>query len=369
LQVAVNSALRQTVTDIEVFIVLDGPTAETREAAIRLQDTDGRVRLFDNPKGERHGELHRHRALSHASGDIVCYLSDDDVWLPDHVANALAMLSEADFAHSLPTWVTTEGSLGVWTVDLSSDFYRALLLGGTNRIPLTTAAHTLDLYHRLPHGWRTTPEGTPTDLYMWQQILETDDVIAVSGTVPTALSFPAPDRRHMSQDERLAEMQLWETRAQRPSGPLELESNVLDIVVRDRACLSAAQQVETARYEAILAEGKGNDLKAAKDIAELRHAIDELADERTELHNQIEATRAERDQLIEGRADERTEHIGEIEAARVERDQLIEARSRAERQLRAVRASATWRLRSALVGVPGIGAAYRRVARRIAGRS
>ena len=78
LRYSVASALRQTVRDLEIFIVGDGVPDATREIVAELQH-DPRVRFFDNPKGPRHGELHRHAALRQASGEIVCYLSDDDL--------------------------------------------------------------------------------------------------------------------------------------------------------------------------------------------------------------------------------------------------------------------------------------------------
>lgn len=339
LQVAVNSALRQTVSDIEVFIVLDGPTPATREAAIALQNSDERVRVFDNPKGARNGELHRHQALRDARGQIVCYLSDDDLWLPGHVANALDMLSEADFAHSLPTWVMPEGGFGVAAVDLASDFYRALLLGGSNRIPLTTAAHTLTLYHRLPHGWRTTPEGTATDLYMWQQILGTENVVSVSGSAPTTLGFPSPQRHDMTQGERLLELQEWDERLRSPHGRAAFEVEVFDVVTRDRANSHASRRKDLDRFDASHAKAEDDQRRATQEIAELRVRNEELVARHDEDRRQIEA-------------------------AELERERLIEARSRADRQLRSVRSSTTWRLRAALLRAPGIGRAYKWITRR-----
>jgi hypothetical protein len=338
LQVAVDSALSQTVADIEVFIVLDGPTPATRAAAIEVQNSDDRVRVFDNPKGARHGELHRHEALRHASGRIVCYLSDDDLWLPNHVANALAMLSRADFAHSLPTWVTTDGNFGVWTVDLASAFYRDMLLGGINRIPLTTAAHTTALYRRLPHGWRTTPEGTPTDLYMWQQILSTADVTTVSGTDPTALSFPAPERLDMTLEERLDELHTWEKRIREPEGASSIRVDVLDSVTRERAELHAAGQVEADRFAAEVVTARQNELRASQQIEELTLDNQQLVEQREETERRILADQRERETLT---------------------DSLVTA----ERQLLAMQASTTWRLRNTALKVPGVGRIYRHIAR------
>ncbi len=124
-----------------------------------LVAADPRVRWFDNPKGPRHGELHRHAALQEARGEIVCYLCDDDLWLPDHVERMRALLDGHDFAYACPFWIDPQGEIRCYRVDLRLPYFRELFAAGENRIPLSCGAHTLDLYRRLPAGWRTTPDG------------------------------------------------------------------------------------------------------------------------------------------------------------------------------------------------------------------
>jgi hypothetical protein len=72
------------------------------------------------------------------------------------------------------------------------------------------------LYHRLPHGWRTTPAGRWSDHYMWQQILELPDVRAEGTAAPTAILFPSPQRREMSLEARQKEVAVWERRLEDP---------------------------------------------------------------------------------------------------------------------------------------------------------
>ncbi len=84
---------------------------DTRAALEPFRD-DVRVRFFDFPKGERHGELNRHEALGEAKGRIVCYLSDDDLLLPGHVVEMGRLLENADFAHSAPFAVMLDGHCG-----------------------------------------------------------------------------------------------------------------------------------------------------------------------------------------------------------------------------------------------------------------
>lgn len=236
---SVGSALAQTVTDLEVFIVGDGVPEITRPVVAELTRQDARVRFFDNPKGPRHGEIHRHAALSEARGEVVCYLSDDDLWLPDHVETMCGLLADADFTHALPLKVEPDGTLGRWTVDLSLPYFQELLLSGENRIPLSCGAHTLDMYRRLPFGWRMTPAETFTDLYMWQQFLAQPESRARSGTRPTVLVFPSPKRQDWSLEERLAELEYWGGKIADPTWRERFKGDLLDHLVRDTAHVEA----------------------------------------------------------------------------------------------------------------------------------
>jgi len=209
---SVVSALTQTVKDIEIFIVGDGMPDASRDVVRSVAQLDPRIRLFESPKGPRHGEILRHEALREAVGQIVCYLSDDDLWMPDHVETMLALLDTCDFANALPLYWDRQSGLGAWTVDLEQDYFRQLILSGINRIPLSCAAHTLHRYRTLPYGWRTTPPETPTDLYMWQQFLADPACRAKSAVRPTVLCFPAPTRKDMTVMERADELEDHRTR-------------------------------------------------------------------------------------------------------------------------------------------------------------
>jgi glycosyltransferase involved in cell wall biosynthesis len=217
-----RSALAQSGVDIEVFVVGDGVTDETRDA-LRPFLADPRVRFFDNSKGERHGEAHRHAALGQANGRAVCYLSDDDLLLQDHVAEMLHLLDDADFAHSAPVYVEPDGSLAFMPIDLARPDYRAMLAQGRwNAIGLTGAAHTLAAYRRLPIGWHPAPEDVWTDLHMWRQFLTLPGFRGVTGSRVTAFTFPSPVRTHLASGERADELARWERRLQDPVTRSEL---------------------------------------------------------------------------------------------------------------------------------------------------
>lgn len=231
-----RSALAQTVREIEVFIVGDGMSPDTTAAADELERADPRVRIFRFPKGPRHGEKHRHAALSEARGAIVCYLSDDDLWLPNHVKVTEELLREADFAHTLGLRVRPDGRLRIGNkVDFGMPGIRSLVstpglhVGG---VTLSAMAHTMAMYRRLPVGWDTAPVGTPTDVAMSRKFIHQTDCRLVSGTTPTLVRFPSPPRRGWSPEQRVAELVAWAKTIESEEWKAALQSLAFDAVVR-----------------------------------------------------------------------------------------------------------------------------------------
>jgi GalNAc5-diNAcBac-PP-undecaprenol beta-1,3-glucosyltransferase len=234
---SVGSALEQTVQDLEVFIVGDGVPDVTREIVADLIKADERVRFFDNPKGPRTGEIHRHQALAEARGEIVCYLSDDDLWLPDHVETMRELLDEADYANALMLHLDASGKLGVAPLDLSYPGERELVVMGRKGTSLSSMAHTLEMYRRLPYGWRTTPDGIYTDYYMQQQFLAERSCRAASSMRPTMLKFRSPERAAWTLDQRVAELREWRRKF---SDPVEREKfvyQVLQVLVSEQVAM------------------------------------------------------------------------------------------------------------------------------------
>jgi len=256
---SVASALAQTVEDIEIFIIGDGMPDAARDVARSVARLDNRIRLFEHPKAPRHGEVLRHQALREAAGDVVCYLSDDDLWQPEHVETMLALLEHCDFASALPLYVDPQRGLTALRVDLERDYFRRLIVAGKNRIPLSCGAHTLQMYRRLPYGWRTTPTGIPTDVYMWQQFLVDPTCRARSAARATVLcfpaSFPAPTRKTMTTTERADELAEWSVRI----AGAALTARALESVVR-----------EAARLEAEVVARLSSELDVAKRSVEMR---------------------------------------------------------------------------------------------------
>lgn len=84
---AIESALRQTFTDLELIVVQDGSPDETVAAVARFDDPRVRVVRLPRNKGQWHAE---NVGIAYARGEWVAFLDDDDEWLPEKIEKQLA---------------------------------------------------------------------------------------------------------------------------------------------------------------------------------------------------------------------------------------------------------------------------------------
>lgn len=87
---AIASVLAQTHTALDLVVVDDGSTDSTREVVRSVADS--RTRLIEQENGGVAAA--RNRGLCEASGDVVAFLDQDDVWLPEKLAKQLPLLTE-----------------------------------------------------------------------------------------------------------------------------------------------------------------------------------------------------------------------------------------------------------------------------------
>ena len=208
---AIASARFQTELAIEIFVVCDGAGAETLEVARTEAKRDHRVRIFENPKGERHGEAHRHAALAVAAGEIVCYLSDDDLWLPEHVGRMLALMGgRAEFGFTRPVAIGVDGEAKDLDPPADERAMKKRLRAGRNFVPLSAVGHRLETYRRLRDGWGPAPADVYTDLFMWRKFVAAGATIAMHPD-PTVCSFSTALRaaNGWSMSQRVAEITAW----------------------------------------------------------------------------------------------------------------------------------------------------------------
>lgn len=207
---AIHSVLRQTERGFELFVIGDGAPEETLSVVRNLAEQDARIRLFAYEKGERHGEALRHQALQEATGEIVCYLTDDDFWFPDHLRVMGDVLQSVDFANTrfarvYPNWQIC-GYVGTFD---DMDLRRRMLETKTNFFGLSFGAHRMDAYRRLPEGWAPAPPGIWTDLHMVRKWLAAPGMRFATSPLVTGLNFPAITWRDKPRPLQHAEQNIW----------------------------------------------------------------------------------------------------------------------------------------------------------------
>lgn len=206
---SLDSVLEQTVSDLRVVVIGDGVDDDTRRVIASIGDD--RLEFWDRPKQPRHAENLRDELLRTLDTPYVAYHGDDDLLLPHHLQEMLAALGDADFVHPVPAFIHPGPSLRVAVIDVSKPTDRRSVLAPIHRsvISLTGVVHTLSSYRRLPHGWRTTPSGIPTDQYMWRQYLASDSVRAVSATRSTTIKLTSVSRKEHDDAMRATEIEAW----------------------------------------------------------------------------------------------------------------------------------------------------------------
>lgn len=109
---AMHSALAQTWRPIEIVVVDDCSTDETRDILIQLSEVHPELRVFRN---QNNGgvAVTRNRILAEARGDFVAFFDDDDESLPERIAIQLnCILSyERNFADGSPVICHTARTL------------------------------------------------------------------------------------------------------------------------------------------------------------------------------------------------------------------------------------------------------------------
>jgi glycosyltransferase involved in cell wall biosynthesis len=207
MEFAVQSVLAQTRADFELFVICDGAPPETVAAASAAAAADARVRVFPFPKGERHGEEHRHTVLQQARGSFVCQIADDDIWLPDHLAEMALLLRDVDFGNTLATTLLSDDRLRVSLFDLADRAVQARMLAERwNIFGPTVAGYRLATYRQLAVGWSPAPPDIWTDLAMWRKFLSHPNIRVGTRFTVTGIHFPASLRTDWSLARRQAEI-------------------------------------------------------------------------------------------------------------------------------------------------------------------
>jgi len=203
---AIESVLRQTVQDFELFIVCDGAPEETVKLAETYAAGDERIRVYPFPKGQRHGEAHRDTALKDARSTYVAHLADDDIWLPNHLSELERLLKTCDFGNLLQADLHPSGRIKLRTGSLGDPATRDRMLKEKwNLFGPSAAGYRLEAYRSLPVGWSPAPDDIWTDLYMWRKFLACGDLSFGTRYSVQCIKITDARRKEMTLEERLKE--------------------------------------------------------------------------------------------------------------------------------------------------------------------
>jgi glycosyltransferase involved in cell wall biosynthesis len=204
---SIRSIQDQTFADFELFVVGDGAAAETRDIVEEFAHNDPRIRYFDFPKGQRHGEAHRHIVLQEARGEIVAYCGDDDLWLRGHLASLVKLLKQHDFGHMVQINVHGPEEFVVYGGSLAEPgCWRKVRDGQAAFFGLTVGGHRMSAYRALPLGWSPAPPDIYTDQFMWRKFLRQPGLRFASCIEASSIHIISPLRTDWTAEQRVAEL-------------------------------------------------------------------------------------------------------------------------------------------------------------------
>lgn len=155
LREALASALAQTERDLEVIVVDDGSTDDTR--AVCESFGDARLQYVHQPNDGTMGGGARNHAMLLARGEWIALLDQDDRWAPDKLARQLQRAAEVPEAGAIFCRVRTIDAAGAVTGEQpgplpEGDVFHALI--GKNRFHAPTGLFRRALLPvaGLPHG-------------------------------------------------------------------------------------------------------------------------------------------------------------------------------------------------------------------------
>jgi hypothetical protein len=213
LATAVASVQRQTVADIEIIIVGDGPTPDVAAVAEALAGADPRVRFLICEKRSRDAGVNVDRAIHEARSERIFFNDDDDIWLPQHIEAIGPRLDHADVADTLPV------SVGTLKIGSRQQLHGTLVNHGNERIRKLLAEDRLKLTFDTHIALRKSSYielGSPraaksgVSVHVFLSALAAGRGIRWT-TVPTAtaLSLHGAARRGATRTERRAEIESW----------------------------------------------------------------------------------------------------------------------------------------------------------------
>ncbi len=96
---SVNSALAQTMKEIEILVIDDGSTDNTVQVLTEHFSAENRVKIIKQPQNMGVGEA-RNRGIKEATGDYIAFLDSDDAMMPEALQTLYDAVEDADVVSS-----------------------------------------------------------------------------------------------------------------------------------------------------------------------------------------------------------------------------------------------------------------------------
>lgn len=93
LEQAIESVLNQTFKDFELLIVDDGSTDNTKEVCRKYLSYERVKYIYQKNRGLAGA---RNIGIKKSLGKYICFLDDDDVWLPEKLATQISFIENLD---------------------------------------------------------------------------------------------------------------------------------------------------------------------------------------------------------------------------------------------------------------------------------
>jgi teichuronic acid biosynthesis glycosyltransferase TuaG len=162
---SIESALAQTLRDIEVLVADDASTDRTRAIVYDLARRDSRVRLLMTEQNSGPAAA-RNRAIDVASGRYIAFLDSDDSWLPHKLERQIDAMRANKWAFSFGGYdvVGSDGAIRGRVGAPEIVTYHQLL--GNNVIGCLTA-----IYDSAIVGKVFAPPTARSDFGLWLRVL------------------------------------------------------------------------------------------------------------------------------------------------------------------------------------------------------
>lgn len=160
---AVQSALVQTLSQIEVIVVIDGPHEATRKELETIDDS--RLRVIELPTNQGCCAA-RHAGITAAQAKWVAHLDDDDEWMPHKLERQLEAVERSQYQFPIASCylvVRSSQGEGIWprrppdeSEPLSEYlFVRNSLFQGEGLLQSSTLLTSKELLEKVPPNLKT----------------------------------------------------------------------------------------------------------------------------------------------------------------------------------------------------------------------